>query len=665
MPGTAGEIRAGKAFVELTVNNKLSRGLAIAGAELRAFGAGVRNIGLKIAGIGAVALTAALGMARVFDTMGSALHDMSDRTGMSTEALSELGYAADQSGSSIEDLEIGIRKMQKTITSAGHGSKSAVEALDALGLKAEDLAKLNPEQQFTAIAEGMSRIEDPTKRAAAAMAVLGKSGTKLLPMMLDGAKGLAEARAQAAALGLTVTTTEAALADRLGDTLGDLWKQLRQIAFVIGSALAPSLISIIEYVKPIIAGTIAWIRANSEVIVMVAKVAAVVTGAGLALVAIGAAISALGGVLTGLAAIAGAVIAPLTAIAGVAAALMTPLGAVVGLVVGLGAALLYTSGTAKAALADLMASFRDLWATASKTLGGISDALSVGDIALALRVLVQGFTVAWLQVKTKAMAVWSDIKGLIVRAGYGAWNGLLGGLDSALIAVENAWGTTINWLASAWDTLWSAIKVGADGAISDVRKLLIDLTKELYAIAGVDYGDTRAANEKAAIDAEHKKYAEDTLGGVVDRDKERDAALAKEKAAREELHRLTMVQLEAEAKKAEEAATAGDRDRLDQLDFQIEVAQDALDKAVAEAKTAADAAAAIRSESRSNPTLPDFGASIGSAIKASALGTFNTRALLGLASGDTAAARTAKATERSAQLLGNILDEVRDGAEFE
>jgi len=44
---------------------------------------------------------------------------MRQRTGLSVELLSELRHAADQSGSSIQDLENGIRKMQREIGKAG------------------------------------------------------------------------------------------------------------------------------------------------------------------------------------------------------------------------------------------------------------------------------------------------------------------------------------------------------------------------------------------------------------------------------------------------------------------------------------------------------------------------------------------------------------------
>ena len=60
----AGAIRAGRAFVELFADDsKLVRGLKRASAKLKAFGESVRNMGLKIAGLGTAIATPLLASA--------------------------------------------------------------------------------------------------------------------------------------------------------------------------------------------------------------------------------------------------------------------------------------------------------------------------------------------------------------------------------------------------------------------------------------------------------------------------------------------------------------------------------------------------------------------------------------------------------------------------
>jgi len=128
-------IRAGRAFVELFADDtKLVRGLRAAEKKLKAFGTAISRMGRQMVGLGAAVLTPLVAVSKAFAAMGDAMGKMSKRTGFSTEALSELSFAAQQSGTTIETLEGGVRKMQRTISDAGQGSKSAADALGMLGL---------------------------------------------------------------------------------------------------------------------------------------------------------------------------------------------------------------------------------------------------------------------------------------------------------------------------------------------------------------------------------------------------------------------------------------------------------------------------------------------------------------------------------------------------
>lgn len=76
------------------------------------------------------------------------------------------------------------------------------------------------------------------------MQLLGRSGTRLLPLLEGGAAGIEELPTHARSLGLTISTETAADAALLNDTLNILWRVLKQGVFVIGSALAPVVIEL-------------------------------------------------------------------------------------------------------------------------------------------------------------------------------------------------------------------------------------------------------------------------------------------------------------------------------------------------------------------------------------------------------------------------------------
>jgi len=209
-------IRAGSAFIELLVNDdKLVKGLQKAGKKLKAFGETISGWGKKFAGIGTAVAAPLVGFAKAFASGSKELQTMSQRTGVSVGALSELGYAAQLSGTDMETLEVGLKRMQKTLYQAATGSKTATDALAQLGLTVDDLRGLSPDQQFKLIADKLAAIQSPAVRAALAMQIFGRSGTQLLPMMSKGAAGIDAMQEEARKLGLTASETGVAVGVKL------------------------------------------------------------------------------------------------------------------------------------------------------------------------------------------------------------------------------------------------------------------------------------------------------------------------------------------------------------------------------------------------------------------------------------------------------------------
>jgi len=235
------EIRAGKAFVEITLRNQLEAGLKRAAAQLRTFGKFTSTLGAGLVGASGAILGPLAAAVSQFSNVGDAVEKMAARTGMSAEAVSQLGHAANLSGTTVETLETGVRKMQQTLGDAAMGSSQASEALGKLGLSAQSLMGLSPDKQLEAIADRIAGIESPTLRTAAAMDIFGKSGTQLLPMFADGAAGIHAMRDQADALGITISTDAAASAAKLNDALGTMWSAVKALTLNIGAALGPPL----------------------------------------------------------------------------------------------------------------------------------------------------------------------------------------------------------------------------------------------------------------------------------------------------------------------------------------------------------------------------------------------------------------------------------------
>ena len=301
----AGAIRMGRAFVELFADDsKLQKTLRGIQAGASKWGSSLVGVGKDISKVGGIMLAPFLASAKMFADAGSQLNDMSDRTGVAVEALSELQYGAEQSGASMEDLEGGLRKMQNKLADAAGGSKEAQKALNELGLDVQEFGNKTPDEQLALFADKIAEIKDPALKTAYAMDIFGKSGTKLLPMLSGGAKGLKENAAEAKRLGLVWSTQDAKSADALGDAMDKVWATLKGVAYSVGSAVAPMFTVLAEQMATGVAAVSKWMREHKGLIAIAATGSAAILGLGVSLTGVGYALKGfavvLGPVMSGL-----------------------------------------------------------------------------------------------------------------------------------------------------------------------------------------------------------------------------------------------------------------------------------------------------------------------------------------------------------------------------
>lgn len=660
MPASSQSIRAGKAYVELFADDsKLVRGLRAAQRKLQAFGSAVQTLGKGLFVVGAGLAAPMATAAKLFADAGSDLVDMSQRTGASVEALSELGYAAEQSGSDLATLEGGLRKMQKAVVAAANGSDSAVATLSQLGLTAQQLQRLSPDQQFELIADRLSQIQNPAERAALAMELFGKTGTTLLPLMANGAEGIIALRQQARELGLVMSTEDAQAAEEFGDTLDTLWKVLRMGVVQIGAAVAPVLSDLAETITRVAVTVASWIKENCALLATVFKVALGIMAAGAALFALGAVISGIGSGFGLLATLVTGLGAAIGFIGTVLGAILTPVGAVTVAVAALGAYLLYASGAGSAALEWLGQQFATLQTEALGAVQGISDALAAGDLALAAKILwltlklqwqkgINALNSLWLNVKAFFVSVWTEAVYNVAAIATNAWAGL-----------QTGWTETVDFLADAWSLFSTGLIQGWHTTIGFIRKAWVRL-KSLF-------------DSDVNVDAEVARINDEVAGKNAAATEARDQSIfAREQARRQRLSEIdqgrsgTLDELE----RMREADQARHRQ---QFEADLQESDAALAAARQEWQAALEAAsekrAAVEGESAGRPNrmqeLEDLLAQAGdgldgAAAKVSVSGSFNAAAARGLGAG-THAERTAKATEETARNTKRLLDEAHHG----
>lgn len=530
---TGNAIRAGRAFVELFADStKLNAALKTVQLKFKAFGMMVAGWGRSLSFAGGAILAPILAVSKMAASAGDDLVNMSTRTGLSVEALSSLSHAAKTSGTNIEELEGGVRKMQKTIFDAAGGSKEAADALADLGLSAADLVSLSAEDQLNAVADAISKIDEPGKRAAITMEVMGKGATKLIPLLKDGSAGLREFYKQAEAMGLIISTKAAKEAADFNNQLGTLYDTIKRLGFEIASVLIPPLAAAAKWVQENVTAAIKWIGTHKEAVIGVTLIGIALVGAGVAMYVFGTAIVWAVGVLTAMQTILAGVWTVLGALGGSIATVVTsPLLATIAVLIAAGATFLWYSGEAGRAVNFLGERFGELRDFSKSAFQGIADALIAGDIKLAADILWTTLRIAWTKGINTLSSLWMDFKWQLLNVWSSIQTTLVKGWINTIAGLQSAWATFTSWYKMAVEGLANIIAVNLMGADQDY----VDQQSQ----ANISAIEKERDAALAAIEAERKARV-----GMQEGDQQReleDAANAndkKKKENQEELNRL-------------------------------------------------------------------------------------------------------------------------------
>ena len=650
-------IRAGRAFVELFADDsQLARGLRAAERRLKAWGAGIRSIGMQVFAGGAAFVAPMLLAVKQFMSAGDALDKMSSRVGASVEFLSALSHAAQIGGTDISAMEVGIRRLQRTAFDAERGLATAKDAFDQLGISVvgADGQLKSTEDLFMESATALSRLTNNTQKAALATVIFGRAGTQLLPMLKDGADGMVAVMEEAKRLGLVMSTQDATSAAELTDAWTRLTSVLKMAVFRIGGALAPSLTELASQMTSLLKPLLDWIGQNRALIATVFKIAVGIAAAGAGLIALGALISGVGTAFGLAASVITGIGTAFGVIATAVGMLLTPLGLVTAAIVGLGAHLLYVSGTAAAAIDWLSRKFQDLKQVTSQALGGISDAMAAGDLALAARILWLTLKLEWQKGVTALNSLWENVKTFFLAVWTEAVFGAARIATNAWAQLQSGWSETVDFLADAWLVFTTGITKSWHTAVGFIRSAWVRLKSlfdtELDAEAEITRINTEVSQQNNAADAQRDLR-------IVERDQSRRQRLGQIESGRSgALAELEQQRIAAHAarQQRESADLRASEDALRQAraEWQAAIAE----AAVKRRETAGDAPSIGRDELTGMDDLLSQLAE----ERISTQGTFNAAAVRGFGGGS-AADRTAKATEETAKNTKRLLEKSQHG----
>tara|TARA_Y100001938_G_scaffold19653_1_gene24646 strand:- start:6087 stop:7883 length:1797 start_codon:yes stop_codon:yes gene_type:complete len=224
--------------------------------------------GVMLAGKALLAAGAAMGAVAVrAASVGDKFDKMSQRVATSTKNLSQLEFAVKQSGGNIEQLEGGLRVLNRNMSETAKGTGAAKDFFKALGIevKGADGKLRSNVDVMKEVADTISNMTDRTQAAALASRILGEEyGARLVPLLNNGSDGIEKLMNQADDLGVTITKDSALIGAGFTDALGEATTATSGLFQTLGVKLIPIIEPLVDAFTMAISKTTKWINENES-----------------------------------------------------------------------------------------------------------------------------------------------------------------------------------------------------------------------------------------------------------------------------------------------------------------------------------------------------------------------------------------------------------------
>ncbi|HEV7284315.1 MAG TPA: hypothetical protein VGN75_05620, partial [Kaistia sp.] len=137
---------------------------------------------------------------------GAGLVDTANKVGLTTTALQELHFAANQGGASLEDMDKALGVFAKNLGQASQGQGELLKILQANNVALRDQGgQIRPASDLIRdYAELIRRAGSEQERARITTVAFGRSGADLANVFRDGASGIEQAASAARRLGTVI-----------------------------------------------------------------------------------------------------------------------------------------------------------------------------------------------------------------------------------------------------------------------------------------------------------------------------------------------------------------------------------------------------------------------------------------------------------------------------
>lgn len=187
-----------------------------------------------------------------------------DITGMSTDRIQEITYAAGLMDTELSTIEGSMRKNLASMRSAAKGTGEVSDAYRKLGVEVTkaDGTLRDSEDVYWDCIDALGKIEDRTERDAAAMQIFGKSAQELNPLISKGSKGFAALAKEAHDVGYVLGSDTLGKLGAVQDSFDRLDMAGKNFGNAVGSVVAPALGGLADIAANVLNGIAGLFRDN-------------------------------------------------------------------------------------------------------------------------------------------------------------------------------------------------------------------------------------------------------------------------------------------------------------------------------------------------------------------------------------------------------------------
>ena len=144
---------------------------------------GLNQVGKWSAAAAAAAVVGAAAIVKAQLTVLDSLAKTSDALGIQQEKLQALQHIGNLTGTSTEQLNKSIERMEKNLGNAARVGGASADALKDIGVNVNDIIKMTPDKQMETLAVALGSVENQSLKASIANDLFGRNGLRMLKML--------------------------------------------------------------------------------------------------------------------------------------------------------------------------------------------------------------------------------------------------------------------------------------------------------------------------------------------------------------------------------------------------------------------------------------------------------------------------------------------------